>query len=814
MRLSADRIIAKARKLEAAGEKNEAAALYESLLEEFPGNARARAALATLQRSGVARSAQKQRLPQENLTRLVSLFTKNDFNGVVVEGERLLNAFSDSPELHNILGAAHAALGQRDAAHRCYDNAIKIRPDFVIAHNNRGNLFFSEGRAHEAIDSYKEAIRIFPNFAEGHNNIGAVLKSLGRAAEAFEYYERAIRLKPDYADAYNNAGIVLDDLGRPKEALRYFSRALSINPKLVAACKSIGSLLSRQGDLDQAAAAFARALQVNPDDAEAHHGLGVTRRLQGNFQQAHAYIKKAISIDAGKQVFWKSLAGLLKVMPIERYSDELADDFLAVLERNTLIRPNELVRPIISLLRFHPDIGLDLITPGPYRSESDLREACSRLSKAPLLLRIMEICPIPDRDVEKRLREIRLGLLLRSEEVPEKDALRPFQISLALHCFTNEYVFGETAEEKTAIQSLETKLKSHSGDVDAERAYDIVCLASFRPLFIYDWAKNLEDEERFSTLFQRQYAEPAKERSLYSQIARHREITNETSTAVARLYEDNPYPRWVNTSLSAEPVTASSLAKQLRLRLVRDLSFNAPRILIAGCGTGQHALSTASRFKDATTLAVDISASSLAVAQRKTDELGVKNIVYLQADILSLRDIEDTYDIIESVGVLHHMDDPSAGWKILASRLNPGGLMKIGLYSKLARRHITRIRERIANAKVGSSYDDMTSFRRLLLEAEDEDAAKLRRANDFYSTGAVRDLLFHVCEHHFTLPQIKTSLEELGLCFSGFEFADERTFDVFQNHYSDIHDLDQWRQFEAEHPDLFAGMYHFWVQKQ
>ena len=48
----------------------------------------------------------------------------------------------------------------------------------------------------------------------------------------------------------------------------------------------------------------------------------------------------------------------------------------------------------------------------------------------------------------------------------------------------------------------------------------------------------------------------------------------------------------------------------------------APAILIAGCGTGQHSIGTASRFSGCHVTAVDLSLASLAYAQRKTTEIG------------------------------------------------------------------------------------------------------------------------------------------------------------------------------------------------
>jgi 2-polyprenyl-3-methyl-5-hydroxy-6-metoxy-1,4-benzoquinol methylase len=59
-----------------------------------------------------------------------------------------------------------------------------------------------------------------------------------------------------------------------------------------------------------------------------------------------------------------------------------------------------------------------------------------------------------------------------------------------------------------------------------------------------------------------------------------------------------------------------------------------------------------------------VSLSSISYAKRKTKELGMKKIEYAQADILKIGDIARTFDIIESVGVLHHLSDPFAGWRV------------------------------------------------------------------------------------------------------------------------------------------------------
>jgi hypothetical protein len=68
-------------------------------------------------------------------------------------------------------------------------------------------------------------------------------------------------------------------------------------------------------------------------------------------------------------------------------------------------------------------------------------------------------------------------------------------------------------------------------------------------------------------------------------------------------------------------------------------------------------------------LAIDLSAASLGYAKARTGALGVTNIDYAQADILQLGATGRTFDMIQSAGVLHHLADPWAGWRVLLSLL-------------------------------------------------------------------------------------------------------------------------------------------------
>ena len=186
----------------------------------------------------------------------------------------------------------------------------------------------------------------------------------------------------------------------------------------------------------------------------------------------------------------------------------------------------------------------------------------------------------------------------------------------------------------------------------------------------------------------------------------------------------------------------------------------------------------------------------------------------MNADILKLRKLEMQFHIIESVGVLHHMDNPMAGWKVLVDCLKDGGLMKIGLYSELARQQILEIRNEISQFNVGTSDADMKSFRKLLIDSEKNRYKQVMSWPDFYNLSELRDLLFHVQEYRFNIPQIQECLEELGLKFCGFtNKALLRRFGKSNTGVKDPYNLDKWHLYEKSYPSTFSSMYQFWCQK-
>jgi SAM-dependent methyltransferase len=199
-----------------------------------------------------------------------------------------------------------------------------------------------------------------------------------------------------------------------------------------------------------------------------------------------------------------------------------------------------------------------------------------------------------------------------------------------------------------------------------------------------------------------------------------------------------------------------------------------------------------------------------------TRRFNVTNITYCQADILRLNEINERFTLIDCGGVLHHLNDPLRGWRVLVDLLEPDGLMKISLYSWRARSGVRAASEFLRSLQLPRTPAGIRRARRAINDLPEGHPAKaVLVLGDFFTLNGCRDLLMHVQEHQFTLPRITECLDELGLRFLGMEVPvdTKRHFrEMFGNDGATV-DLEAWDQFEEKYPSTFINMYSFWCCK-
>ena len=541
----------------------------------------------------------------------------------------------------------------------------------------------------------------------------------------------------------------------------------------------LGDVVQQGGRNKLAVKLLGQALELDRTDAAAHDNIAIAYQALGRMDEAVAHFTHAMALGLrDPEILVKQSAAV--TAPLKRLADAW---------------PRQL--PLAELL-------------GAKGAGAMAREA--------MVLALLQSKVVHDLELELLLTAIRRGLLQHAVEADRRrlddDGLE-FFCTLAQQCFLNVHVFALGDIERAEQQRVHDRIVAALETGTEIAPLDLIVTASYLPLHKLPGASSLLTRawpDAVERLLTQQIREPLEEESDRNAIPVLTPIEDAVSLRVQNQYEESPYPRWTAVP-QIEPTTVVNFLRD-RLNIV-PMSWPQTTagvdILVAGCGTGSHSIDSALRFPKARILAIDISRASLAYARRKSRALGLTNIEYGQADILKLASLGRRFDVIETVGVLHHLADPAAGWRVLLSLLRPHGLMLVGLYSATARQSLTAARAFIAERGYRATPEDIRACRQDLIQR-----FGMPPFRDFSSTSGCRDLLFNVMEHRFTIPQIEEFLEANHLTFLGFEQLPPDVLRQFQQRFPNadaMRDLGSWHAFEQMHPLTFGNMYFFWVQK-
>lgn len=530
-----------------------------------------------------------------------------------------------------------------------------------------------------------------------------------------------------------------------------------------------GFALYKNGKIEEAVACFESAAEADPTHHPSYAMLADIVAEYGDALEAIGCCVLAINAAPDNVAYKNKFASLVRAFKVEQPNPDLKAMVLDCLKTSG-VDCSDLGMLWASLLTADPDFKA-FYNAALQKDFESFKRVFKRGEKketltAPFFLLGLQRLTVFDPMFEQFLIYLRRFLLedfLGETKWLEAEAALKLTSALAEYCFRTEYIFSCTDGEKKAVEALKAG--------DEEQAPLISC---YRPLC----------------------------NNVVKTIESLTPIADDISLKVQGQYEEFPYPRWD----VPDPTIKSEAAEGF-------LRGKKAKILVAGCGTGKEPIELALVFPDSEILAVDLSRTSLSYGMMKAEELGIKNVTFRQADILQLGGIGKTFDFIASSGVLHHMDDPMAGWKVLIGLLAPKGKMRIALYSQIARKSINVARGMIAQKGYASDTDGIRAFRRDIAKVLDKSSVDhIRGFRDYYMTAECRDLLFHVNEHQFTLPQLAESLKILGLAFERF-YLPKAVLDAYKKDFKDdpaCTKLAHWAKFEERHPRTFEGMYRFW----
>jgi SAM-dependent methyltransferase len=182
----------------------------------------------------------------------------------------------------------------------------------------------------------------------------------------------------------------------------------------------------------------------------------------------------------------------------------------------------------------------------------------------------------------------------------------------------------------------------------------------------------------------------------------------------APLYTELPFP--------ADGVVRHTVSRMLRDGVERHaprlLEGEAPRIADIGCGTGELTAGIARAFPGSRVVAVDVNPASLDRARQLAERERLP-IEFVRRDIASgLADAlvgpAGPFHLVTSIGVLHHLADPKAGFAAVRPLVADGGLFLCYVYSRHGRRDDVSVKAVLDRGLPGASFEERARAVRVL----------------------------------------------------------------------------------------------------
>ncbi len=199
------------------------------------------------------------------------------------------------------------------------------------------------------------------------------------------------------------------------------------------------------------------------------------------------------------------------------------------------------------------------------------------------------------------------------------------------------------------------------------------------------------------------------------------------------------------------------------------------RILDAGCGSGVSTEYLVHLNPEATVVGIDLSEGTLAVAKERCQRSGATRVEFHHLSLFDADQLEGEFDLINSVGVLHHTSDPIRGIQALANKLSPGGLLHIFVYGELGRWEVRLMQEAIAllQGDKRGDYVDGVKIGREIFATLPETNALSRREKERWAMENTQDACFadmyvHPQEIDYNVNTLFELIDASGLEFLGF----------------------------------------------
>ncbi len=576
-----------------------------------------------------------------------------------------------------------------------------------------------------------------------------------------------------------------------QEAARLYELSIKNNSNNVKALNNLAALCEKLGDKKKAEYLYKLACDLPEpsatDKLKFHQNLASVQEKNGKINAAIWTYQSATKIEGfTKNTIAYNYLDLLQSIHLTSF-DAATFASLAVLFNTEGIDKDALARVYFSQLALKP--AKTTHTPDNYPAllldiiESD-QIALSLLSNS----------LISNHIIEGALITIRQTLIASILSNNYNQTHQAFLAALKKQCKLNDFIYFADKKELSNIEKLKSKNLKESSTIKTDAR---LILESYSEGAIINSLKSP---------YQLDSQIPTKQK---------KEITPPTllksKTLIQDFYEANPYPTW-----TSKPKHSKTTLDQLFRTLNSKQAPPNNNILVAGCGTGRHAIQLALTYPHAKIIGLDVSQSSLQYATNKRNEYKIRNLEFIRGDLNSILSLNIGFSLIECIGVLHHLQDPLKGCQAILSALEDGGIAKIGLYSAYARTPIADLANLASENEIPYTPCNLERIRNLAVQNYNyKRTNEIVNSQDFFSRSGCMDLLFNPLEKSFTTREIHSLARTLNCEFAGFENGGQRKSPELRK-FNDTSNMDSlfytWELFENLNPNFFSEMYLFWLK--
>ncbi len=657
----------------------------------------------------------------------------------------------------------------------------------------------------------KDAYDALHNSLSGNNSPQLNGKLLSQAKLSIEL---ALELVVNDGDSLNLLARIEIERDHLLEAEQAIYQALSNAPENGGYWYSAGHIALAQQNLDKAQAAFRNAIKFAPKETRAEVSLAYTLVQDGKLVEAFQHYRELAKTQGQDLHIRSQVVDLASQIQADYYDTELEQDLLSYLKWDK-VNLNQLGTLVCSLLEYK--FGLN---------QQGTATDFDGIARCPLLLAALRHTLIKSEHLEKLIMALRHELLSHSSQQGQlsKDYISLCQ-AIAQYGLRNEYILPATQAETDMVLVLEGVIDSslkQFGCTPLDISGALLLLSMYQ-----SW-QSIDQYEKLMSFDTQNWPEETYQLKLnhdefqalktydFEQLT---PIPQSRDNKVKTQYENFPYPRWQTLDYKKNINYGVALRHEFpHAKFPRYLFEDNLNILIAGCGTGRHAINVAKYFNGVKVLAVDISQNSLAYANHMALELDIDNIDFKLADLTKLPALGKKFSIIECSGVLHHIRHYKKALSNLLTNLKPNGLIKLSLYSQRTREPVNQVRNLFEQDKIQSNRHKIQVSRHAIMQSDIiKSKIGITSSDDFYSMSGTVDMLFHEYEKQYTPLMIKKLCSEFQLSFLGFSSLSHKTkqdFKYFHGIQADLLNLKQWDEFEDKHPHTFSNMFQFYCQYQ